>query len=138
MLERVSQLELTELNRALMARWLSRAPERAAGFALEFYAGAYPDADMPAIVELLHVMNDAPREGLELEDERLTAEDVRGWQHWRAERGVTTADLKRIEATALLGQTPPNYVDAASAYMDGLKTTGEAASAQETVCLAAK
>ena len=93
MLERVSQLELSDLNRERLDLWLRRAPERAAGFALDFHAGAYPNADIQAIVGLLHVMNDAPRVGLELEDERLTVEDVRGWQTWRAERGVVSWTL---------------------------------------------
>jgi mycothiol synthase len=93
MVERVSQLELSELNHELMKLWLSRVPERAEGFALEFHQGEFPDADIEAIVDLLHVMNDAPREGLELEDERMTVEDVRAWQHWRAERGVLSWTL---------------------------------------------
>ena len=93
MLERVSELMLTGLNRERMDEWLARAPERASGFAVELHEGAFADADIEAIVELLHVMNDAPREGLEVEDERLSADDVRGWQRWRAERGIASWTL---------------------------------------------
>ncbi len=107
MLERVSQLELTELNRDLMNEWLARAPERATGFALEFHEGTFPESDLQAIVDLLHVMNDAPREALELEDEQLTVEDVRGWQTWRAERGITTWTLfaREVATRKLAGFT---------------------------------
>ncbi len=93
MLERVSELRVSDLNRELMRVWLARAPERAAGFALEFHEGTFADADLESIVELLHVMNDAPREGLDIEDERLTVDDVRSWQRWRAERRVVSWTL---------------------------------------------
>lgn len=72
-----NQLKIAELNRDLVRRWQDRAQERAAGFALGFWDGTYPEEDLQAIAELMQVMNTAPRGSLEIEDERFTPEQVR-------------------------------------------------------------
>jgi len=72
-----NQLKITELNRELMRRWQVDASERAVGFELGSWQGAYPEAEMGAIVELMQVMNTAPRGSLQFEDERFTPEQVR-------------------------------------------------------------
>ena len=72
-----NQLKIAELNRDLVRQWQDRAQERAAGFELGFWDGAYPEEDIQAIAELMQVMNTAPRDSLEIEDQRFTPEQVR-------------------------------------------------------------
>jgi GNAT superfamily N-acetyltransferase len=72
-----NQLKITDLNRALVQQWQTRAQERASDFQLGFWDGAYPEEDLKAIAALIEVMNTAPREDLEIEDFRFTPEQVR-------------------------------------------------------------
>lgn len=72
-----NQLRTAELNRDLIDQWQARAQERAAGFELGFWNDAYPEEDIHAIVELIQVMNTAPRGSLEFEDERFTPAQLR-------------------------------------------------------------
>jgi mycothiol synthase len=74
---RVSQLDLHELQPALLEDWIARAKERAAGFELGFWDGPYPDDELPAIVELMGVMNTAPRGEMDVEDFNFTPEMLR-------------------------------------------------------------
>jgi GNAT superfamily N-acetyltransferase len=107
LVERVSQLKLADLNRGLLDEWLRRAPERASGFELGFWDSAYSDADVGPIVELIHVMNDAPRQGLEIEDEKITIEQMREWEQTLIERNVTrwTAYVRETSIGKLAGFT---------------------------------
>ncbi|MER3444800.1 MAG: hypothetical protein C4333_12100 [Meiothermus sp.] len=67
-----NQLELAHLDRGLVRRWQEEAPARALGYRLEFVEGPYPEADYPAIADLINVMNTAPRDRLEVEDFTMT------------------------------------------------------------------
>jgi GNAT superfamily N-acetyltransferase len=88
---RVNQLKLAELNRALVSEWVMRAPERAVEFELGSWLGPYPDAVLPAIADLMNVMNDQPRDNMDVEDMHFTPEHIkqmeegmvkRGFEHW--------------------------------------------------------
>jgi len=72
-----NQLKIAELSSDLIRQWQDRALERAASFESGFWDGAYPEKDLDAIVELMQVMNTAPRGSLEIEDQRFTPEQVR-------------------------------------------------------------
>ncbi len=87
----INQLRLTELNRPELADWLQRGPALGERFELVWWDHGYPDAELPAIVALVEVMNQAPRGELELEDQRETPERLRafdamlranGTEHW--------------------------------------------------------
>jgi GNAT superfamily N-acetyltransferase len=69
-----NQLELAELDPALLEAWLGRAPE---GFELGLWDGPYPEADMAGIIALMEVMNQQPYDDLEVEDFEWTPEMVR-------------------------------------------------------------
>lgn len=73
----LNQLDLAELERGLVAEWIARAAERASGFELRFWDGPFPEAELPAVAALLEVMNSAPSEELELNEEHWTPERVR-------------------------------------------------------------
>lgn len=82
-----NQLKIAELNRALIRQWQARALERASDFELGFWNGPYPEQDIEAIVALIRVMNTAPRENLEIEDFRPTAEQIRQFEQSLFARG---------------------------------------------------
>lgn len=73
----VFQLDVAELDLDQLRMWQERAQERASGFELGLWEGPYPEADLSAIAELYQVMNFAPHDDLELEDEHYTPEHLR-------------------------------------------------------------
>lgn len=86
-----NQLLIADLDRSKVQAWVAAAPT--GEFELGFWDGPYPDAELPAIVELQKVMNTAPKGDLEIEDFNFTAEQVRqseqqmlatGTQRWAA------------------------------------------------------
>lgn len=92
---RVSQLDLKELAPALLEDWIAQSEERASGFELGFWDGPYPHEELPAITELMGVMNTAPRGDLEVEDFNWTPEMLR-----QLEDNIFGAGGKRITAYA--------------------------------------
>lgn len=81
-----NQLELSALNPELLRSWQETAPKDS--FELGFWDGPFPEADIAAISELIGVMNTAPRDALELEDFRLTPEQLRDYERYQAEVGT--------------------------------------------------
>jgi RimJ/RimL family protein N-acetyltransferase len=81
-----NQLEICDLSRDLLREWHERAPE--AEFQLGLWTGAYPEEDIAAVVRMREVMNTAPRDDLEIEDRKWTAEQLRQWEAALMERGV--------------------------------------------------
>lgn len=77
MMETRSRLRIDELDRQLMASWIKRARERAGDYELLFFTDRMPDDLLVPYAELLGVMNTAPRESLEEEDESFTPEEIR-------------------------------------------------------------
>lgn len=85
-----NQLKISELNRDLVTRWQTQAQERALGFDLGTWVGAYPEEDMNDIVELFRVMNSAPHDDLEIQDFNFTAEQLRQREKSNMARGAET------------------------------------------------
>ena len=114
--ESLSRMALTDLDRELMRKWLQRAAERASEYALEFFDGAYPEDEIEAFVSLVAVMNTAPRDNREQEDDRITAELLRQFDvHLaRREMGQWTMFARHGRSGKLAGYTqvvwdPENY-----------------------------
>lgn len=73
-----NQLDIARLDRAQMQAWLADGESRSgAEFVVDFWDGAYPEADIDAIVAMKRVMNSAPTDDLEVEDTNFTAEQLR-------------------------------------------------------------
>lgn len=72
-----NQLDLLELDRKLIEQWIDKTAERAGGFELLFWEGAYPEKHLAAFAELMGVMNTAPRGSLQVEDFKITPELLR-------------------------------------------------------------
>jgi mycothiol synthase len=74
MVERRSVCRLEDLDRALLEAWVRRARERGAGYTLLAWDGPCPEELIDPFIELRHVMNTAPLEALERDDDRFTPE----------------------------------------------------------------
>jgi mycothiol synthase len=69
-----NRLLLSELDRTLIEGWVDRAAERAAGYSLVPWDNVTPPEHIAAFCRVNDVMNTAPRDDLELEDEMMTPE----------------------------------------------------------------
>ncbi|MCA1843291.1 MAG: GNAT family N-acetyltransferase [Actinobacteria bacterium] len=85
LIARHSRCRTAEIDRDLLEGWVRRSGERAAGYSLVGWDGPCPDELLEPFVALKGVMNTAPLEAFEWEDERVTAE------HWRATEATQTA-----------------------------------------------
>jgi GNAT superfamily N-acetyltransferase len=70
--EKRSRLTIDELDRDLMAEWIARASDRASGYALRYYTAPLPEELVERFCDLAFIMNTAPREDYEEDDEILT------------------------------------------------------------------
>lgn len=118
---RPNELRLAEVQVELVQRWLAAAQGLETNYSLHFWDDAYTDSQIPDMLLLHELGNQAPRDDLDLEDFRITAEQLRqadesliarGQQRWTAvvhERrtgrpvGFTELILER-ERPALLHQ----------------------------------
>jgi len=67
-----NRLMIDDVDRDRLRDWVADGPVRAPGLHLGEWIGPYPEADIEAIADLLHVMNTTPRGDLEMEDMRIT------------------------------------------------------------------
>jgi mycothiol synthase len=117
---RISQLNLAELDRHLLRTWQERAVERAADFELLAWDDIVPESDIDAFADLCEVMNSAPRGQLELEDEKITPEKIRAWMQSMSAGGYHVWTLVARERTsgALVGVTELFYMPAHPTILD--------------------
>ncbi|KEF34086.1 acetyltransferase [Deinococcus sp. RL] len=81
---RQSQLDLAGLEDGLLARWSTRP----AGDPYRLHRWRrIPDGFLPRMVNLMEVMNTAPKGDLEVDDWHLTPEMVRAWEEMTQEAG---------------------------------------------------
>jgi mycothiol synthase len=74
--ERQSRLYIEEVDREMLRSWVARAEERASEYEIVAWDGQTPDDLLPAFADLKGVMNTAPREEFEEEDEVFTPERI--------------------------------------------------------------
>jgi GNAT superfamily N-acetyltransferase len=84
----MNRLILADVDRELVRRWVDEGPGRAPGYSLVAADGRYPDELVEQIVDLSTVMNTAPREDLDMEDERPTVEHAREWEETNLPLGI--------------------------------------------------
>lgn len=75
--EKRSRLNIGELDLDLMDLWIERAGERASEYELVYYQSPLPDDVVERFCEMTYVMNTAPREDYQQDDEVLTPENWR-------------------------------------------------------------
>jgi mycothiol synthase len=81
----VNQLKLSELPEGLLDTWTS---ELAEGFTPGLWEGAYPEESIEEILQLFDIFNTVPRGELQVEDFKLTEEQLRHGEQSRAKRGI--------------------------------------------------
>ena len=75
--EKRSRLSIASLDMGLMRSWVERARDRASDYELAYYESPLPDDLLEKFCDFAYVMNTAPREDYESEDEVLTPETWR-------------------------------------------------------------
>jgi len=88
LLERVSALDVTAVDAALMASWIDQRTERAADVELVRWVGPTPDEHMDAWAVSRTAMNDAPKDDLDINDWEMDADDIREDEDARAALGT--------------------------------------------------
>jgi mycothiol synthase len=74
----LNQLLVEDLDRDLLRRWIDDGPSER--FELGLWDGPYPEDQLERICQLMDVMNTAPRGDLEMEDWKVTPDQLRDWQ----------------------------------------------------------
>lgn len=85
--ETISALQLGDLDRATIHRWLAEGQQQAGEYELLDWRDAVPEESIEAYIDLVHVMNTAPTEDLDIEDFVLTPEQLRHYDAARAQIG---------------------------------------------------
>lgn len=107
MVGRRSHLKVSSVDTALLQGWVDRAAERAEGYSLISWSRHCPDELVEAFVETKHVMNSAPKDDLDFDDEVFTVERWRGRERALADRGweLQTLAARHDESGDLAGYT---------------------------------
>jgi len=100
-----NRLMIADVDRAQLESWVADGPVRAAGYDLLAWDGPVPDEHLEAFVDLVHVMNTAPRDDLELNDFVMTPEQMRENEKQMAAVGVEqwTLVARRVSDGAFAG-----------------------------------
>jgi GNAT superfamily N-acetyltransferase len=86
-LDRRSRLRVADVDQSLVDGWIADAEAKAADYSLLLFEGPVPEEHLQATIDIHEAMNDAPREGLDLEDEHETPEQFRDGERRLAELG---------------------------------------------------
>ncbi|MBV7339017.1 GNAT family N-acetyltransferase [Chloroflexi bacterium TSY] len=84
-----NQLNIVDVDHALMQSWVDRAAERAADLELGLWDGLYPEDEYDAILAMQEIMNSAPTDELDVEDWKMTVEHLRESEASFAKRDTT-------------------------------------------------
>lgn len=87
--EHVVELDLAEVDRELLGRWIKRAAERAGEFELGGWEGACAEEDLDVALAMQEAANAVPHGDLEIESATLTKEQLREIDRAYERRGVT-------------------------------------------------
>ncbi|HUS60905.1 MAG TPA: GNAT family N-acetyltransferase [Acidimicrobiales bacterium] len=75
--DHVNRLVIADLDRTLIRRWAEEGPKRAPAYELVTFDGRWPDDQVQALVDVMTVINSAPHDDLEVEDQHFTVEQWR-------------------------------------------------------------
>jgi len=87
--EHVVELDLAEVNRDLLERWIERAAERAGDFELGVWEGAYAEEDLDDAVAMHEAARAIPHGDLEIESWSVTKDHLREVDRANQRRGIT-------------------------------------------------
>lgn len=98
--EKRSRLKISELDIDLMGHWISRALERASDYELRYHQSPLPEYLVDDFCDLAYIMNTAPREDYEVEDEVLTPQMWRDTEKSVAESKCQLHNLIAVHKTS--------------------------------------
>ena len=76
LVERESDLILANVDWDMVQQWVREGPGRAPDYRLDFFEGLYPEEIYDDVIAWQDVMNTAPREALQVNDEHMTREEL--------------------------------------------------------------
>jgi GNAT superfamily N-acetyltransferase len=82
-----NRLLISEVDTEMIDRWIAHGPERAPGYSLLAIDGPAPEEYLDEVAGMYDVMNTAPRDDLDMEDEKSLPEHVREWERIQAAAG---------------------------------------------------
>jgi len=85
---RESELNLDAVDRAMVRRWVEEGPRRAADYELLTKNSPVPAAEREAVARVFDVMNDAPRDSMDYEDDHFRPEEMEALDRRVASSGV--------------------------------------------------
>lgn len=105
--ERRSRLLVDDVDHVAMKGWIEQASERAGDYEMFGWDGSCPDDLIESYTRLLHVMNTAPMEDLDFEDEVFTPDRLRAEEACMAARGWewSTVVVRHVPTGELAGLT---------------------------------
>lgn len=77
--DHTNRLVLERVDREMIASWIAKGPSRAPGYSLVWHDGPYGDL-AERVIPVLLLLNHAPREDLDMEDWKITPEEMREWE----------------------------------------------------------
>jgi mycothiol synthase len=89
LVNRISRLRTSELDRSLLRSWVDRAAERASGYSLVAFDGHCPEDLLDRFAAVTGVMNTAPRGDMDMEDEVYTPGLIREFEESMRAKGTT-------------------------------------------------
>ena len=101
--EKISQLNVAEIDWDLMDLWIARAGERAVDYDLLFLDTPLPEEHLEKWSKIMMVMNTAPLEDLDLEDFSMTP------AKWRSVEGNYEARGSRVRACVAVDRTTGDF-----------------------------
>jgi GNAT superfamily N-acetyltransferase len=87
LLDRRSRLRVKEVDRALLNGWIADAEQKTDDYTLVLFDGEIPEEHVPNVIKVGEVMNDAPRDDLDMEDWHESVEEFQDGQRRRLEMG---------------------------------------------------
>ena len=87
LLDRRSRLRVNEVDQSLIDGWITDAETKTSEYSLVWFNDRAPDEHVEALIELDETMNDAPRDGLDMEDWHTTVEEWRDGEDRALARG---------------------------------------------------
>lgn len=110
---RESELDLTSIDWHQVERWVEEAPARAPGYTLELYEGVYPESHYDDVIAWWEIMNTAPRDDLDWNDDHLTTERLAEWEaQFAASSGSRWEYIARhLESGACVGVSNVWFAD---------------------------
>ena len=86
--EHVNHLPVDAVDRAMLEGWVAEGPARAPAYELVSFDGPCPDEHLDGYIQQILVLNDAPRDDLEVNDFTITADQIREDERMTAAAGV--------------------------------------------------